>query len=668
MTLAVMSTTAGALLVACLLFVLYDARTGRERLVERSEMLANVIAKSSEVALAFGDKKAAGETLEGLSGAKTVLAAAIYDQEGKRFTEYRPIRRGRRFSFPPLRAAGHEFGAGQLHVFEPIVFSGEELGSVYIAFDASALATRIGWYAMIVGVVMAGAALWSASVASGLRNQIARPLSDLAEGTRAIASGDLSSHVAEGRTDEIGGLARTFNEMTGSLRRVVSQTRQSIGAVSEVAVTLEERGSKLFHETGRQNAAIAKAAESVEQVSHSVRDLNESAERLAQTTRDTSGSIVEMDASIGEIAANMVHLAGTIDTTGTAASQVMANIDQVVTGVGTLQSATGEVMGRLGHLTASVSAVKGGAAECLELSEAASREASEGNGAVRETICAMGSIATSFKELQQRVDRLATKSQSIDEIVQVIKDVAEQTGLLALNASIIAARAGEHGLAFSVVAEQVSSLADRSHRSAREIADLIHAVQADTVQAVAAVDEGSAVVERGVERSQQAGEVLNRIIDGTRTSTERVREIANATVRQAEDLTRVDQAVHEVRGIVESIDRSAHQQHDATAEIALSVERVRELGSAVRQSTEEQRRGSHLITNASANLTQMAVQMAEALGEQDRSKEIIESTLRVFNDVSEETTRGVEAINASVATLSERAKQLEDEIGSFKVE
>ena len=137
---------------------------------------------------------------------------------------------------------------------------------------------------------------------------------------------------------------------------------------------------------------------------------------------------------------------------------------------------------------------------------------------------------------------------------------------------------------------------------------------------------------------------------------------------RTDDLVRVDQAVHEVREIVESIDRSTHHQHEATAEIAQSVERIRELGTAVRQSTEEQRRGSHRITNASSNLSHMATEMVESLSAQSRSNEIIESALRVFNDVSEETTRGVGAINASVATLSERAKQLEDEIGSFKVE
>ena len=277
----------------------------------------------------------------------------------------------------------------------------------------------------------------------------------------------------------------------------------------------------------------------------------------------------------------------------------------------------------------------------------------------------MGAISSSFAQLKERVDRLAEKSQSIDEIVQVIKDVAEQTGLLALNASIIAAQAGEHGRAFSVVADQVSSLADRSHRSAREIAELILAVQGDTAAAVGAVEQGSAVVEHGVRRSRAADEVLNRIIDGTQHSSERVRQIADATERQTGDLKRVDQAVHEVREIVEGIDRSTHHQHASMGEIASSVERIRDLGNAVRLSTEEQRRGSRLITNGSTNLSSMASQMAEAIAAQGRSNQTIEGALRVFHDVAEETTRGVDAINQSVDMLSERAKRLEDAIGSF---
>jgi methyl-accepting chemotaxis protein len=288
--------------------------------------------------------------------------------------------------------------------------------------------------------------------------------------------------------------------------------------------------------------------------------------------------------------------------------------------------------------------------------------------AVRETIAAMGEISTSFGELQESVSRLASKSHSIDEIIQVISGVAEQTSLLSLNATIIAAQAGEHGKAFSVVADQVRNLADRTHRSTRQIAELIRTVQDDTSAAVAAADQGSAKVEKGVQRSNVAGLVLERIIEKSQISTDRVREIFGATVRQSGDLERADQAMAEVKRIVEHINRSTRDQHQATTEIASAVEKIRSLGQRVRTSTDEQRKGSRLITNAVTGVASMISQIAGATQAQTKSSETIQHALKVFRDVSDETTRRAEAIDAMVSTLAERSAQLEREIGRFKTE
>lgn len=664
LTTAVISTTAGSVIVACLLFGLYDHRTGRAALIERSEMLARVVALSSSVAMAFDDDLTAQETLDGLSGTGLVRAAAVYDGDGTRFVEYRHAD-GDAFDLPAPERSALSFVAGRLDLFEPLVFEGQEVGTLYIAFDASSLTDRIGWYAAIVGVVIAGAALLSAWGAARLRRLISHPISQLAQATRAISEGDLSVHAPEDREDEIGGLARTFNEMTDSLQAVVAQTRQSIGAVAEVTHTLEYRGAELSRESQRQNQAIAHATESLQEVGIAVGGLTENAGALAQTAREAGSSIQQMQGAIGEIATHMDHLTEAIDTTSAATVEVTTNIDHVVEGVGTLQTATGGVGQRLRELTSSVAAVQSHAAETLETSESAGREAADGQTAVTETIRSMGAIADSFGQLERHVTQLADKSESIDKIVQVIQNVAEQTGLLALNAAIIAAHSGEHGQAFSVVADQVRTLADRSQHSAREIAELIRDVQVDTRAAVTAVSQGSSVVEHGVQRSERAGQVLARILESTATSTGRVRQIVEATDRQSDDLRRVDHAVRGVSTIVETIDRSMHEQHRATLEIARSIEHIRELGSGVRRSTEEQRQGSHQITMASSNLIAMATEMVEALEAQSRSSEAIQQALTVFVDVTEETARGVEAINESVATLSERAKQLEDEIGRF---
>ena len=143
-----------------------------------------------------------------------------------------------------------------------------------------------------------------------------------------------------------------------------------------------------------------------------------------------------------------------------------------------------------------------------------------------------------------------------------------------------------------------------------------------------AVDEGSAKVDQGVQRSNDAGAVLVKIIEKSQNSTARVREIANATTSQRGDLERVEGAIHDVRRIVETIHRSTRDQSRANTEIANAIQNIRELGEDVRRSTNEQRQGSSLITNSVNSVADQLRQIAGATQSQNKSCETILSTSR----------------------------------------
>jgi methyl-accepting chemotaxis protein len=670
LTLTVLLATSISLLVACFAFAVYDFFTLRRAMIEETKTLAEVLGITSAVALAFDDAPAAGEILGALSAVEQVVAASIFDRQGRLFTSYRDPGAGvSALRPPPNREQMHRFEGDYLDLYRPILFEGEQIGSISVRADTHAMTERVQAYAAIVATLLLALAAMAAVISSRLKRRISQPLEDLAAVSEAIADGDLSVRVAAlAVDDEIGVLGRTFNAMTESLRDLVGQVRHGIGDVSEVARTLQEAGGSMSLAGRRQQVAVEEAGESIEQVGDSIREVNANVEQLADAAHETSSSILQMDASIGEVGLHMDHLAESIETTSTAAGAVTENIDQVVQSVDSLQGATDSTLVRLHELSVSVRQVKENAEQSHALSEDSSQAAGQGMEAVAETITAMSEISSSFGQFQKSVSRLAEKSHSIDEIIQVISGVAEQTSLLSLNAAIIAAQAGEHGKAFSVVADQVNSLAERTHGSTREIAQLIRAVQEDTAAAVSSVDVASEKVEKGVQRSKVAGEVLQKIIGKSRLSTARVGEIVEAAAAQAGGLERVDQALLEVREIVEKINASAHEQHRATTEIAGAVERIRSLGASVRRSTEEQRRGSRLITNAVTNVAGRIAQIAEATQAQTKSSESIEHALQVFRDVCDEATRRTEEIYAMVSTLSERSAQLEREIGRFKTE
>jgi methyl-accepting chemotaxis protein len=664
LTQAIVVTTAVSLLLACAAFVLYDRNTFEKAMIGHAGTLAEVVGINSAISVSFLDPESATQTLSALSAAGPVLAAVIYDEAGNEFAHF--ARAGRNSGLPGLLGPAHERASGHLDLRHPIVFDGARIGTIVIRWDMAQLTQRTLSFAGIAGALLVGASTVGWMLAMRLRQQINRPLSRLVGGSQAIARGDLSAEVPVSTDDELGVLGRTFNLMTSSLRELAHQVSQGTRDVGSVTRELEESAGSLAHQARRQAAAIEDTTESVAQVGESIRGVNQNVEELSRSMAETSSSIAEMQASTTEVAGHMDHLASSIETTSSAVSQVAANTHQVVSGLETLNQATDEAVTSLEQLKSSVGLVTDNAQTSHTLSEDTSKESQRGLSAVNETISAMGEISTSFQRLEQTISELAEKSVSIDEVLKVIQNVADSTGLLSLNASIIAAQAGEHGKPFAVVADEVNNLAQSTHRSTTEISRLIREVHQCTAAAVAAAEEGAARVEIGVQRSNVAGEVLSLISEKSLHSTEHVHEILEATSVQLRDLQKVDESVAGMDKIVEQFARSARDQQGATTEILRSIESIRDRSQSVRHSMEEQERGAALITHAVTEVSNLVARIAEATQAQAESSESIEHALGVFREVSNETTARAQAINEIVATLSDRARRLENEASRFR--
>lgn len=666
LTLSVLVTTLIVLSLAFSGLAWLDYQRAKDSIVARVDTLATVTAVNAGVALDQQSSAHARQILDALSREPRVIAAVISDYYGEEFFRY--VAPQAQFRGEVSTEVGQTFQARHLDLVRPIESKGETVGTILIRWDTGELHGRFLQFGFLVGGVIFALVLVGIPYSQWVRRTVTRPLNDLVGHSKSIAGGNLSNRVEIVSNDEIGVLARSFNAMTLSLRDLVSQVHHSVTDVTEVARLLESSSHTLASNAQRQDAATSDTTESVDQMGDSIVRVNANVEQLLESMRETSSSIAEMQASISEVAGHMEHLSAAIQTTSAGVKQVASNTNEVVSGASTLTHATNDSLERLGKLAKSVSKVSSNAKASYELSVDASQEAGRGLSAVQETISSMREISSSFHEFEQRISRLAEKSESIDAILRVIRNIVERTTMLSLNASIIAAQAGEHGRAFSVVAEEVNNLARNTQRSTHEIAELIRSVQQETAAAVLAAEEGAAKVEAGVQRSNIAGEVLQVISHKSQYSAERVREILDASSAQALDLESVQQAVNEVNQIGVRFERTARDQQAATSEIAAAIESIRMLGLDVSRSTDEQRRGSALITNAVTDVSGLVSHIAEATQAQTKSNEAIQHALSVFRDVTSETNRSVESINEMVSMLSERAIRLETEIGRFRTE
>jgi twitching motility protein PilJ len=163
-----------------------------------------------------------------------------------------------------------------------------------------------------------------------------------------------------------------------------------------------------------------------------------------------------------------------------------------------------------------------------------SRQAAEsGLHAVQNAIGGMNTIRDQIQETSKRIKRLGESSQEIGEITELISDITEQTNVLALNAAIQAASAGEAGRGFSVVAEEVQRLAERSADATRQIAALVKVIQTDTQNAIAAMELSAQGVVTGARLSDNAGAALSEIDQVSRQVADRIEQISAATLREA---------------------------------------------------------------------------------------------------------------------------------------
>jgi len=595
-----------------------------------------------------------------------VMAAVIYDVSGSAFAGY--LREDvLDLPVPSKLEQGHEFGDGALDLFEPNVMDGEVLGTIFIRSDTDELLELVQNFALIFLVVTLGSLVICYLGASLLRNQIAEPLAALVAGSAQMSEGDLSIQVEVASDDELGALASSFNGMVNSLRALVAQVGRNTSAVSDVSTTLRGSSEALAVEAGRQEIAVGDTSESIERINASIRNVNESVETLSHTATDTSTAASQMDVSISEIAGHMDGLSETIEASASSVEEMTSAIREIARNADELDGSTDSTASALRLLTQAVREVEGNAQESHSLSEKAAEQAASGMQSVQQTVAGMQEIQVSFHGLSQIIDDLSEKSESIGEVVKVIEDVVEQTNLLALNAAIISSQAGEHGRAFAVVAEEVRNLAERTAGSTREISELILAVQAGVGNAVQAMEQGATRVDRGVNLSREAGEVLRLIGESSRESIGRIHEIVEAAGRQTRDIEKVDEAMGRVKTIAAQLNRGTHEQDSASADITRAVERMKDLGQRVKRSTQEQSKESGLITQSVEIIAARIQEILSATTEQSKQGDQIAQALQVFREVTHESNRRSEEMRTSLEDLSERSQDLEQEIGRFRL-
>ncbi len=275
----------------------------------------------------------------------------------------------------------------------------------------------------------------------------------------------------------------------------------------------------------------------------------------------------KLQTSLNSIQARMGDVRGAVESLSTAAQQVAASSANQ-------SSSTSAMAASIEQMTVSISTVSSSAGDAQAMARQAGDISDQGGQIIERTAAEMGAIAQTVAQASQVIQTLGNESQQISSVVQVIKEVADQTNLLALNAAIEAARAGEQGRGFAVVADEVRKLAERTAQSTGDISAMINKMQVSAGEAVSEMERVVRQVESGQTLAQDAGERIQAIRNEAGRVSEAVTEISNALKEQS-------QASQDIARHVESIAQMTDENNAAAEETAAGATRLDQLAQEV---------------------------------------------------------------------------------------
>jgi methyl-accepting chemotaxis protein len=232
---------------------------------------------------------------------------------------------------------------------------------------------------------------------------------------------------------------------------------------------------------------------------------------------------------------------------GTSTNEILTTVNEVFTGATETASAVSETTTTIGEIRQTALVATQRAQTVLESSQHASEAAENGKESVRQTIAGMNHINEQMNQIARSVIKLSDQNRSIGEITATVTDIAEQSNLLAVNAAIEAAKAGEHGRGFSVVAQEIRSLAEQSKQATLQVKEILSEIQKSINLAVMSTEQGSKAVEQGNNLALKSGEMIDVLAESVNEAVQSVMQISISSQQQMAGIDQIVPAMDNIK-------------------------------------------------------------------------------------------------------------------------
>ena len=383
-------------------------------------------------------------------------------------------------------------------------------------------------------------------------NRLTKPISEITAAANKLAKGNLNNTVNLEREDEIGILAQSFNSMA-------QQLRLSFNNLEKGTIEQEKLIKKQNLSEQEQRLAKEKLEQQVRELEAKLALVNQGDLTIqAAVTNDEIGRIASSYNSMVENLRKIVTQVKTATQTVAETTNHSENtIQSLSVGANQQKEEITAILAKIQAMADSMQTVAVNAEQAETIIKQASAKVQAGDVAINQTVDKIVALGQTTAETKEQVKRLGKASRKISKAVELIRKIALQTNVLAVNTSIEAARAGEEGLGFTVVADEVQSLAAQSAQTATEIEKLVLEMQAETSKVIQAMEDSSNQVLSGSKQVEETRAALQEITVASQQINQLVEAVNNLATEQSQTSQVVTTAIQEVAAITQETSTNA---------------------------------------------------------------------------------------------------------------
>lgn len=627
--------------------------------------IGSMLGRNLSVPIEFADKDATKEILDSIKLEEDIISAVIYDKNKNHFLSFdKNTNNTSKAKKYDLEEKGSTIINDDFLIYSTPILSQKNITQGYVKIDFSLKDTNnvLAYYKkmfIFVGLIIL---IFTALLFILIINLIiSNPINNLNSFIKDIAEGEgnLMGRIHINSNDEIGSLAKSFNTFVYKLDSLVSQVKKSATSVTTESEGINITSEKTLQDTLKQEVII-------KNVSDSIFNIKSKSEEIDLTTQEQAAGLEEMSKTIDSVVENLNLIVEKAEIMNQVVIGTSNNVTEMTSSINLISSGVEEInttMDNSSHvikeLRDALDITSSKISDISNISEIANSSAKSGQIIVSETIFGIDKIVKIIETSSNKIQELEKSSSQIEQVIEIISSIANQTNLLALNAAIEAARAGEHGRGFSVVANEIRNLSEKTQLATKEIQKNINQNRDIMHLTVDSIKTSSSEMKLGKELTDKTGKAFLEIIekfDVISTSLKDINELSSLQMKKANSTV---EEINLLKNTTETVNKNSKLQMESSNQIMSAIKEMNTIVSDVVISLKKQSSNNEQVKTVVESFTSLASSISEAVKSQSENIALIADFSKELLDISKKTSN-------SNMNQTEKAKNLLDESEQLK--